>query len=250
MKIGLVLSGGAVRGLAHVGVLKALEERGIKPDFVSGVSAGSIIGVFYCSGYTPKEMEEIALKTNFTTMIKPSLSKKAFFSLDSIEDFLRKYIPYKKLEELKTPLYVSATNLNTANIDFFSEGDVVKIIKASCSIPVMFKPVKIRNHFYVDGGVMNNLPVEPLIDKTHYIIGSEVNPFLPEEKDFSNVISIGIRSFYLAIRSNIESRKKYCNLFIQPPDLVKIPLFATWKAKEAIEIGYNYTKNLIKDLNL
>lgn len=73
-----MLSGGAVRGLAHVGVLKALEEKGIKPDFVSGVSAGSIVGVFYCSGYTPKEMEEIALKTNFTTMIKPSLSKKLF----------------------------------------------------------------------------------------------------------------------------------------------------------------------------
>ncbi|ACN98846.1 patatin [Sulfurihydrogenibium azorense Az-Fu1] len=250
MKIGLVLSGGAVRGLAHVGVLKALEEKGIKPDFVSGVSAGSIVGVFYCSGYTPKEMEEIALKTNFTTMIKPSLSKKAFFSLDSIEDFLKKYIHHKKLEELKIPFYVTVTNLNTANVDFFSEGDLIKIIKASCSIPVMFKPVKIGEYYYVDGGIMNNLPVEPLLDKTQYIIGSEVNPFLPEEKDFSNVISIGIRSFYLAVRSNIESRKNYCNLFIQPPDLVKIPLFATWKSKEAIDIGYNYTKNLLKDLNL
>lgn len=250
MKIGVVLSGGAARGLAHVGVLKALEEKGIKPDIVSGVSAGSIVGVFYCSGYSPKEMENIALKTNFTSMIKPSLSKKAFFSLDSLEDFLKKHIHQRKLEDLKIPLYITTTNLNRAQTEYFNKGDLIKIVKASCSLPIMFKPVKIDEHYHVDGGVMNNLPVDPLLDKVDFVIGSEVNPFLEEERDFNNVVSIGIRSFYLAIRSNIEARKKYCNVFIQPPDLVKIPLFATWKVKETIEIGYNYTKNLIKDLNL
>lgn len=250
MKVGIVLSGGAVRGLAHIGVLKALEEKGIKPDFVSGVSAGSIVGVFYCSGYSPTEMEKIALKTNFTLMIKPSLSKEAFFNLDSLDDFLKKYIHQKHLQDLKIPLYIATTNLNRGQINYFDKGDLIKIVKASCSLPVMFKPVKIDKYYYIDGGIMNNLPVEPVLDKADFIIGSEVNPFLEEEKDFSNVVSIGIRSFYLAIRSNIEARKKYCHLFIQPPELVNIPLFATWKVKETIEIGYNYTKNLIKDLNL
>ncbi len=250
MKIGVVLSGGAVRGLAHIGVLKALEEKGIKPDIVSGVSAGSIVGAFYCSGYSPKEMEDIALKTNFTSMIKPSLSKKAFFTLDSLENFFKKYIHQKKLEDLKIPLFIATTNLNKAKVHYFNSGDLTKIVKASCSLPIMFKPVKIEEDYHTDGGVMNNLPVEPLLDKTDFIVGSEVNPFLEDERDFSNVFSIGIRSFYLAIRSNTETRKKYCHLFIQPPKLVNIPLFATWKVKETIDIGYHYTKELIKDLNL
>jgi len=250
LKIGIVLSGGAVRGLAHIGVLKALEEKGIKPTVVSGVSAGSIVGAFYCSGYTAKEMEEIALKTNFTSMMKPTLSKKAFFSLDNLEKFLKKYIPYKNIEDLKIPFYITTVNLNKAQLTYFNQGDLIKIVKASCSLPIMFKPVKIEKDYYIDGGVMNNLPVDPILDKVDFIIASEVNPFLSYEKDFNNIFSIAIRSFFLSILSNVESRKKYCNIFIQPPELTKIPLFATWKVKETIEIGYNYTKQLIKDLNL
>ena len=246
MKIGIALSGGAVRGLAHIGVLKALEELDIKPDIVSGVSAGSIIGSFYCAGYSPKDMEEIALKTNLNSFILPSISKKALFSLDKLESFLEKYIGKINIEDLKIPLIIAATNLNKASVEYFQNGSLIKTVKASCSIPVMFKPVKIDKYFYVDGGVMNNLPVESLREKVDFAIGVEVNPFLEEEKDFNNIISIGIRSFYLAIRSNTETSKKLCDLVIQPIELFNIPLFATWKAKEAIEIGYTFTKELIK----
>ena len=246
MSIGVALSGGAVRGLAHIGVLKALEESGIKPDIVSGVSAGSIIGAFYCGGYSPKEMEDIALKTNLNSFILPSLSKKALFSLDKLEKFLEKYIGKIDIKDLKIPLIVAATNLNKAKVEYFENGDLIKIVKASCSIPVMFKPVKIDKDYYVDGGIMNNLPVEPLKERSKIVIGVEVNPFLEEERDFSNIISIGIRSFYLAIRSNTEASKKLCDLVIQPIELVNIPLFATWKAKGAIDIGYYYAKELIK----
>ncbi|MBX0310804.1 MAG: patatin-like phospholipase family protein, partial [Sulfurihydrogenibium sp.] len=186
MKIGIALSGGAVRGLAHIGVLKALEELDIKPDIVSGVSAGSIIGSFYCAGYSPKEMEEIALKTNLNSFILPSISKKALFSLDKLESFLEKYIGKINIEDLKIPLIIAATNLNKATIEYFQSGSLIKTVKASCSIPVMFKPVKIDKYFYVDGGVMNNLPVEPLREKVDFAIGVEVNPFLEEEKDFNN----------------------------------------------------------------
>ncbi|MEZ0323616.1 MAG: patatin-like phospholipase family protein [Hydrogenothermaceae bacterium] len=250
MRFGIVLSGGAVRGLAHIGVLKALEEYGIKPSVVSGVSAGSIIGLFYCAGYSPLDMEELAIKTDFKKYVKPSFSKKAFFSIDSMDKFLEKYIHYKDISQLPKEFYVTITNLNTASIEYKNRGDIKKIVKASCSLPVLFKPVKIDEFHYIDGGVMNNLPVEPLINKVDYIIGVEVNPFLPEEKDFNNFISIGMRSFYLAIKSNIESRKPLCNLFIQPPELIKVPLFATWKKEEAIKIGYNYAKGILKSIKI
>ncbi len=245
MKIGIALSGGAVRGLAHIGFLKAFEELGFKPSFVSGVSAGSIIGAFYCNGYSPKEMEEIVLKTNLNTFILPTVSKKSFFSLDKIEQFLEKYIGKVDIKDLKVPLIIAATNLNKAKVEYFYSGNLIKIVKASCSIPVMFKPIKIDKYYYVDGGIMNNLPVEPLKDLVDFTIGMEVNPFLEEEKDFSNIISIGIRSFFLAIRSNIEISKKLCDMFIQPPELTKIPLFATWKGKDAIEIGYRHSKDIL-----
>lgn len=244
MEIGIALSGGGARGLAHIGFLKAFEEYGLKPSFISAVSAGSIIASFYCYGYSPKEMEEIALKTNLNTFIVPTISKKSFFSLDKVEQFLEKYIGKVDIKDLKTPLIIAATNLNKGKVEYFSSGNLLKIVKASCSIPVMFKPVKIDKYYYVDGGIMNNLPVEPLKDLVDFTIGVEVNPFLEEEKDFDNIISIGIRSFFLAIRSNIEVSKRFCDLFIQPPELTKIPLFATWKAKDAIEIGYRYSKEI------
>lgn len=247
MKTGFVLSGGAVRGLAHIGVLKAFEEHKIKPAYISGVSAGSIIGLFYSAGYTSKEIEDIALKTNIIEYISPAFSKKAFFSIDNMDKFIKRYIHYKDLSELEIKFFVAITNLNTGLVEYRDKGDIVEIVKASCSLPVLFKPVKIGQHLYIDGGVMNNLPVEPLLNKVDFIVGVDVNPFSMEERDFSNMLSIGVRSFYLAIRSNIESRKSFCNLFIQPPDLVNIPLFAVNKRKEAIEIGYLYTKNLLKE---
>lgn len=247
MRVGFVLSGGAVRGLAHIGVLKAFQEYGIRPVCISGVSAGSIVGLFYSAGYSPQEMEEIALRTNILEYISPAFSKKSIFSIDNMDKFIKKYINQKDLSELETKFFVAITNLNTASTEYKDKGSIVDIIKASCSLPILFKPVKIGQHLYVDGGVMNNLPVEPILDKVDFVVGIEVNPFLDEERDFSNMLSIGIRSFYLAIRSNIESRKPFCNLFIQPPDLVKIPLFAVNKKKEAIDIGYFYTKNLLKE---
>lgn len=250
MKVGVALSGGAVRGLAHIGILKALDEYGFKPDIISGVSAGSIVGLFYVSGYNPSEMEKIALKTDISDYIRPSFSKKSLFNIEKLDYFIEKYISQKDLSELKIPFYVAVTNLNTASVEYKNTGDIKKIIRASCSLPILFKPVKIDNYLYVDGGVMNNLPVEPFIEKVDFVIGAEVNPFLKEERDFSNIVSIAVRSFYLAIRSNIESRRPFCNLFIQPPKLTEVPLFATWKKEEAIQIGYEYTRYVLKNLNL
>jgi len=245
-KVGLVLSGGAVRGLAHIGVLKALQEIGIKPTILSGVSAGSLIGAFYCYGYSPKEMEEIALKTNFLNYIKPIIPKKAFFSIKSMSKFLKKYIHISDLSQLKIPLYVAVTNLNKGEVEYFNEGDIFTLLRASSSIPVLFEPVEYKKEIYVDGGLMNNLPVEPIKDKVDITIAVEVNPFNKSNGD--NIISISIKSFYLAIRSNVLLRKNLCDIFIQPEDLAKIPIFATWKSKEAIDIGYKSVINKAKEI--
>ncbi len=242
-KVGLVLSGGAVRGLAHIGALKALEEKGIKPHIISGVSAGSIVGAFYCSGYSPDEMKEIAINTNFLQYVKPAIPKKSFFYFNNFEKFLDKYIKEKNIEDLKIPFYVCATNLNKGIPEYFNKGNLKNIVKASSSVPILFEPIKIGKDRYVDGGIMNNLPVEPIKDKVDYIIGIDVNP-LESEKDFNNIVSISIRTLFLAFRANIEPRKNLCDLFIQPKDLSGIGLYSIWKVEDAINIGYETVKNL------
>ncbi len=247
--IGLVLSGGAVRGAAHIGVLKALEEYGIKPSCLSGSSAGAIVSVFYGAGYSALEIEEILLNTNIFSYLKVAMNFSALFSLDRLEQFFRKYINYTDLSQLKIPVYVCATNLNLGRPEYFSEGDIFKTVSASCALPFIFKPVQIEEYTYIDGGVMDNLPVEPILEKVDFIIGSEVNP-LGEEKNLNNPFNILVRSFYLSIRSNVEARKKYCDVFIQPKELLNVGLFSTWKIKDAIDIGYKHTKRVIQELDI
>ncbi len=243
-KIGIVLSGGAVRGLAHIGVLKALEEKGIKPDIVSGASAGAIVGAFYCAGYSPDEMIKIVEEINFLSHIRPNVvPKSSLFKIVNIGKTLNRYIEKKNIEELQKELSVCVTNLSEGKPEYFNSGKLETILKASSSIPLLFEPVEINKNLYVDGGLMDNLPVEPLLGKCDYIIGVEVNP-LGKESNLSNIVSISIRSFYLAVRSNVEVRKKYCDIFIQPEELKDIGLFELWKWKKAIDIGYRYTSNI------
>ena len=245
MKFGIVFSGGAVRGAAHIGVLKALKERGIYPEYISGSSAGSIIGVFYGAGFSPEEMEKIALTSSILDYIKPSIpTASALFSLENLKKFVEKNIDVKDLSELEKKVFVCATNLNKGFPEYFSKGDIPTLLIASSALPFLFKPVEINGHLYVDGGIMNNLPVEPLMNKVDFKICVEVNP-LGEEENLKNPINILMRSFFLAIRSNVDVRKKYCDLFIQPPELKDIGLFSTWKIKDAIDIGYNYTKKIL-----
>jgi len=243
-KIGIVLSGGAVRAFAHIGVLKALEEKGIVPDFVSGTSAGAIVGAFYCAGYSPDELYNIANNIDFLSHIRPNIfPKKSLFKIVNFEKTLKRFIKADNIQDLEKPLFVGVSNISDGTVEYWDRGNISSVLTASSSLPFFFEPVEIDGKLYVDGGLMNNLPVEPLIDKCDYIIGVEVNPFW-KERNLNNIISITIRSFYLAVRSNIEVRKKYCSLFIQPENLSKIGLFELWKWKEAVEIGYRCTKEI------
>ncbi|RUM58560.1 MAG: Patatin [Persephonella sp.] len=246
LNVGLALSGGAVRGASHIGVLKALEEFDIKPNVISGVSAGSIIAVFYSAGYSPDEMEKILLNTDIKKYLKPKFPKVGFFSLEKLDIFLERYIGKIDLKDLNKTTYITVVNYPNGVVEYIKEGDLITYVKASCSLPVVFEPTYINGIPYIDGGIMDNLPVEPLIkEKSDYIIGSEVNP-LGRFSDKPNILKVSVRSLFLAIRSNTEKSKKVCDLFIQPPELTKIGLFSIKDLKKAIDIGYNYTKELLK----
>jgi NTE family protein len=160
--IGLALGGGFARGMAHIGVLKVLEEEGIPVRMIAGTSVGALIGAAYCSGVTTAELEEVAFKVRFTTFARWTLSRYGFASNDRMVSFLTRTLKVRTFEELRIPLGVTATDFNTGEGVVFTSGSIIDPVRASCAYPGMFLPVEIRSRWLVDGMLSNPVPTRPL----------------------------------------------------------------------------------------
>jgi len=160
--IGLALGGGFARGIAHIGVLKVLEEEGIPVSVVTGTSVGALIGAAYCSGLSLEELEHVAHSVRFTTFARWTLSRYGFASNDRMVSFLARTLKVKTFEELRIPLGVSATDFNTGEGVVFHSGPLIDPIRASCAYPGMFLPVEIRGRYLVDGMLSHPVPTRPL----------------------------------------------------------------------------------------
>jgi NTE family protein len=160
--IGIALGGGFARGIAHIGVLKVLEEEGIPVRMVAGTSVGAIMGAAYCSGLTIAELEELAHKVRFTTFARWTLSRYGFASTDRMVAFLQKTLKVQTFEELRIPLGVTATDFNTGGGAVFTSGPIIDPVRASCAYPGMFLPVEIGGSFLVDGMLSYPVPTRPL----------------------------------------------------------------------------------------
>jgi len=160
--IGIALGGGFARGIAHIGVLKVLEEEGIPVRMVAGTSVGAIMGAAYCSGLTIAELEEIANKVRFTTFARWTLSRFGFATNDRMVTFLRQTLKVQTFEELRIPLGVTGTDFNTGEGVVFTSGSIIDPVRASCAYPGMFLPVEIRGRWLVDGMLSNPVPTHPL----------------------------------------------------------------------------------------
>ncbi|MBP6385228.1 MAG: patatin-like phospholipase family protein, partial [Pseudarcicella sp.] len=182
MTIGLVLSGGGARGIAHLGVLKAIQEKGIKIDGISGCSAGSIAGAMFAAGYSPEHILEIVVSANTLKAMRPSWNRSGLLKMKKLEEEYLKYIPHNDFEKLQIPLTVNATDIEAGEIIYFSKGEIIKPVMASCCIPGLFEPIVYQKKTFVDGGVLNNMPVSPLLGKYDFIIGSHCNPFGYQKK--------------------------------------------------------------------
>lgn len=236
MKIGLVLSGGGARGAAHLGVLKFLEEKNIQVDYLSGTSAGAIAGAFFAAGYEAGRIAELLKKVNFFSLMRPAFSSAGFFKTEKINSIYSKYLP-QTFEELRIPLWISAIDVERGCIHYFQTGELYKPIIASGCLPMFFEPISIGKGLYMDGGVLNNLPVEPLVDKCDKIIGVHVNPtdthFRPR-----SMTRITQRCIELAVSCNVEQRRNYCDLFIEPPELKNFTMYNLSRIDDFIGFGY------------
>lgn len=248
-KTGLVLSGGGARGFAHLGVIQALNEAGIYPDVISGTSAGAIVGALIADGYSPAEVMKIPNSNKWFNYIRPTMPKDGLLQISGIIRILRDNLRAKTFEELKIPLFVTATNLNRGTIEYFSSGELFQPVIASASIPVLFKPVIINNFHYVDGGVLDNLPIKPIADKCDFIIGSFVNPTGYEE-NINNLIQIAERTFLLNVSKEVLEKSKMFDLFIAPQELRNFKILDPEKSEAVFLIGYNATKEKLKEMKM
>jgi NTE family protein len=160
--IGVALGGGFARGIAHIGVLKVLEEEGIPIRMVGGTSVGAIMGAAYCSGLTIAELEEIAHKVRFATFARWTISRFGFATTDRMAIFLERILKVKTFEELRIPLAVTATDFKTGGGAVFTSGPIIDPVRASCAYPGMFLPVEIDGRCLVDGMLSYPVPSLPL----------------------------------------------------------------------------------------
>lgn len=243
-KTGIVLSGGAVRGFAHLGVLKALQESKIYPDIISGVSAGSIVGAFYADGYEPEEILDIFERKNFFEMVGLVFKNKGLLNINGLKKLLENNLRSKNFEDLKKPLIVTATNLKTGKAEHFNKGNLVEKILASSSIPILFKPQKMNGGIYVDGGLVNNLPLKPIEKKCKNLIGVNVNP-LEKNPDLNGIKNIAIHAFHVNIANTVYYKRDMFDIYIEPKKLKNFGYFNIKESSEIFTIGYEAAKKEI-----
>ncbi|MDR3327344.1 MAG: patatin-like phospholipase family protein [Prevotellaceae bacterium] len=249
-KIGIVLSGGGALGFAHIGALQALEEQGIRPTIVAGASMGALVGVFYANGYTPSQIYEIVKHEKFDNVLNivvPIIKhqKLGLSSQKNILKMLKKYINHNSFGSLRYPLYVSITNLTTGKVEYVSSGEnLSSVVLASAAIPVVFEAVKIDGNIYVDGGVLNNLPAQPVNEKCKYLIGINVKPDY-EFKKANSFWGILLRSMQLIISENAKEGENMCDILIKPKSNRKYDEFSFKAFEEIYQDGYNEMKNYL-----
>lgn len=237
-RIGISLSGGGARGIAHLGVLKALEEQALRPNLIAGTSAGAIFGALYAAGMSPDDIVELVIDTPIRRYFKPSISLKGLINARGLHAELARHIKEDNFASLNIPMVINATDLYTGNTVFWNSGPLIKRIVASSSMPFVFEPTREGDHCYVDGGVLNNMPLEPLIQENcEYKIGVHVNPF-PIRSETLNMRKSLEKTLILVIQNTIRQNIPYFDLFIEPTKLSDYNVFEVKKFRQMYEIGY------------
>lgn len=243
VRIGISLSGGGARGAAHIGVLQALLEEGLGPSLVAGTSAGAIIGGLYAAGLQPQQMLDFIQESKMIKLLSFKPLRAVLGELTYLKERLAEVIPHDRFEALQLPLFVAISNLNTGKVEIRSSGELYSVIAASSSIPLVFSPVSIGGQQYVDGGLLCNLPVKPLVNRCDFILGVNVMPAVEVDgRSIQHVFSIATRCFDLSIQANTLPQLPFCNLLLEPARVSKYHIFQFASYREIYDIGYEEAK--------
>lgn len=241
-KLGLSLSGGGARGVAHVGFLKALEDGGIKPDVVSGCSIGAVVGGCYCAGVTLDEMKSCLTRLTKKDLLDVNfnlLNHKSIFAGKKMRSLLQKYVGRRDIESLDVTYGCIATDLISGSLVNLVDGDLVSAILASASIPTVFAPVERDGCLLVDGGVLLRNPVKLAKDLgADVIVAVDVLGKLNKTPKVDKIIDVGMRTF--SVIDNVFCSKlgtKMADLVIYPP-VRDVKVFNFENLASAYQSGY------------
>lgn len=241
-KVGITLSGGGFRGIAHLGIMQYLQEIDLKISAISGASAGALAGAFLAEGYSPKEILQFCKEESFFGYSNFSIGSGGLFSTQIFEKIIKKYIPHDSFEGLKMPLFVSVSDLTNAESLIFNQGCLSFAIKASCCFPLVFQPVPYKEGIYLcDGGIMNNFPVEQIRATCYKSIGVNISPMNKAEgkPGYKDIIQRIIRITTSSIKLDA---KNDCDVYLEPQGIDHYTTFEVNKLDEIFSLGYEYAK--------
>lgn len=243
-KWGLSLSGGGARGIIHVGVLKAFDDAGFKPVCISGTSMGAVIGALYAAGVSPEKMMELISDKSFLKMFSFRASLSGFLDMSFLKRVIQENLP-KTFEELKLPFFVAATNLDKHESVIFHKGLLYQAVLASASIPVLFPPVEIGGDKFVDGGVLENLPVSACKSHCDKVLGVEVN-YGKFTSDLKNMKNVAIEVFHLIVSQTSQKGVDASDSLIRPELNPSFQLLDFSKGQELFDIGFREGNKWLK----
>lgn len=249
-RLGVALSGGGARGFAHAGALMAIEEAGLKPDIIAGVSAGSVVAVLYAGGVTPINIATLFANTTFRDFTELNIGHGGFLKIDKFARFIVKALkgPHR-LEDLRIPTYIGVTNLQAGAPAVFHTGEIAPRLQASCSIPIVFSPVEIDGKQYVDGGVVRNHPAWIIRDKCRTLIGVNVSP-LPSNRKCKSMIDVALRSYNLMAKANQSYDMELCDISVETPEIADYAVFDLKHIKNLFVSGYINMRSALKKAGL
>lgn len=247
MGIGLALSGGGMKGIAHIGAIKALEESNIRPTHISGCSMGAIVGAFYASGYRPEEIVAFFKEVPLFYPTRYAFGKPGIIDTENFYQDFKKYFPEDNFKALHKKLYITAVDMLSGTLKVFDEGELIKPFLASSAFPGLCSPIAIDGILYADGGILDNFPVAPLA-ACDQIIGVYVSP-ISEIKAEKLKSAVDLLERAIRINFSNASSQKFsgCDLLIYPP-LSKFGMFDKNHIDEIFNIGYETTIDRIKKL--
>ncbi len=248
-KIGLALGGGAVLGAAHIGVIRALEEMDVEISYVTGTSIGAFVGALYAFGNTSKDIEKIALKLSWMDISGIALFESGLLSNAKLGELLGESLGEKKIEDADIPLAVIATDITNGDKIVLDKGPVAQAIMASTCIPGVFGPVKFDGKLLVDGGIVENIPIDTVKNMgADYVIGVDLNAIKTYHKPDS-ILDVIINSFHFTLKAAAKYQTEDADVLITP-DLSKFNMVSTDQIKDLIEQGYKGAKKQLDKADL
>lgn len=246
-RVPFVLSGGGARGFAHLGVLEACAEAGLAPSAISATSAGALLGAFIAGGMAPAEVLALIHAQVPELFSRWRILRGDRLTQQRMREFLESCLPVKRFEDLGMPLFVSTTDFTTGRQRFFSSGDLVQPLLAASAVPMIFHAVEIDGVPYVDGGLSNNLPIEPFNDRRVEVIAVYVNPLSPLDGRLGFWDTFD-RTVHLGFREMVARSAEGCRLLIEPSDLAAFSAFSVHDADLIRAIGYGHAKEVLGSL--